>query len=1214
MSEKSRKTARNLTLEDYQAVGGIDHALSAHADEVMASLPGLELIVEQVFQALSEVDKEGRATRRALRFSQLLAETGAPRKQLMQVLDRFRADDCSFIVPSLSAVPELRPDTRIDVGHEALLRRWDRISSETTEELTDGRVRMGWLQHEESAGRFYRALLALLEGEFGSGKVTLPLDQVEERWRWWKSRPRTAAWAERYGGGLDKVERLFKDSRAALEAQRLRDAEAERREREAERRKIEAEEAAKRERLEHQAEVERMRAEAAHRLVARTRVAAIAMAAIALITVVLGILSIRFGLQANRATSEALAALAAADKAKRQAETEKTRAEYNLARLQTMTKIADRERLRAVQQQKIAEKQSAAAVAAAFDAQQQRAAAEGQRKVALEQRGIAIAQSAEAIRQRAAVFQQAGRDAFFSGDNDSAAVYFAAAYADKPQDPALKLVLGEALDKLSIRGGSIHAPGSIHAHGALITTVKFNPNAKSRQIATAGADGTIKLWGASGNLVHTFTDQSSVITSLAFDPTGRYLATTGADGSVKIRDLRAITPKTAAAPLELDGHTRRINAVVFSHDGTRLATASGDGNVKIWQSSTGKLLKQLHVENVGYQVNDVAFTHDDRLVVAAASDGALREWTAATGELVWDSGASQAPLDKVATLVHIAVAPDGKSAVAGAVDGTVVAYDLAGKKRLWLRRDDRGAINAVAFDPSGKMLLAGSDDGTARMYDAQSGEPKAVFSRSAAIGDSGNQLAVVSALFSPSNSCIATTYADGSVSFWTLNGETIAELRARGGNAGAADFSSDGTLFVTGGRNGDLFLWHPPSTLVRADAAHAGSIDSIAVDRQGDILTASRDGTAALWRPGATLTRERVLRHSTGAWVVAASFSRDGKKIVTAGGTQVKTWSVASPNGPLPLSSLDAGAGQTPQRFSDATFAGDRSDAVIVAETNAGTKDFDNAAGRWFMMSADGKRVLSKEPLLASDPAGQPEIRTLLSSRDTRYVLAVSGRGTAVLTSLAKNQRFEWDDPLVAEAASAHARDLFALGGVDGSLNLRSAAGSHLKLGAQQGRISALAFSPDDRWLGSAASGDLLGMIWDVQSGRLQSTLRGHKGEVTSIAFSPGIESFVLTTSLDGSARMWDRDTGDLLASVSVPGSLVRSAAFTADGSAVVIGAANGNLYLWRVRDDVPPPSQTAKNLVAALKRGEVQRGSANQLLSQAVERLNVASKIGNVP
>ena len=65
----------------------------------------------------------------------------------------------------------------------------------------------------------------------------------------------SAAWAERYGGGLKRVESLFKNSLAALEAHRLREAETERREREAERRKIEAEEAAKRERLEHQAEV-----------------------------------------------------------------------------------------------------------------------------------------------------------------------------------------------------------------------------------------------------------------------------------------------------------------------------------------------------------------------------------------------------------------------------------------------------------------------------------------------------------------------------------------------------------------------------------------------------------------------------------------------------------------------------------------------------------------------------------------------------------------------------------------------------------------------------------------------------------------------------------------------------------------------------------------------------------------------------------------------
>jgi hypothetical protein len=220
--DRAEKT-RHLTIKDYEAVGKIGGALSQHANEVLKSLPGSELGVEQVFRALSERDKEGRATRRALKFDRLLAETGIPKGELVKILDRFRADDCSFIVPSKVAVPSLDDDTRIDVVHEALLRRWDAISAEDT----------GWLAAEEADGRFYRALLALLEGASASEKVTLPLDQVEWRWKWWNSRPRTAAWAERYGGHFESVEKLFGDSRAALAAEIARRQAEERRELEA---------------------------------------------------------------------------------------------------------------------------------------------------------------------------------------------------------------------------------------------------------------------------------------------------------------------------------------------------------------------------------------------------------------------------------------------------------------------------------------------------------------------------------------------------------------------------------------------------------------------------------------------------------------------------------------------------------------------------------------------------------------------------------------------------------------------------------------------------------------------------------------------------------------------------------------------------------------------------------------------------------------------
>src|SRR5450755_437273 len=226
-TEAPPDTMPHLGLTQYEAIGSISGALSQHADEVMASLPGLELAVEQVFRALSEVDKEGRATRRALPLSRLLAEAGVPKDDLQRVLDRFRADDCTFILPPTSAVALLRGDSRIDVVHEALLRRWERISAERTH-VFDGRMQTGWLAAEDADGRFYRALLALLETESVTNTVTLPLDQVETRWSWWKSRPRTEAWAERYGGHLASVELLFQNSLAARANELARQEEVER--------------------------------------------------------------------------------------------------------------------------------------------------------------------------------------------------------------------------------------------------------------------------------------------------------------------------------------------------------------------------------------------------------------------------------------------------------------------------------------------------------------------------------------------------------------------------------------------------------------------------------------------------------------------------------------------------------------------------------------------------------------------------------------------------------------------------------------------------------------------------------------------------------------------------------------------------------------------------------------------------------------------------
>jgi tetratricopeptide (TPR) repeat protein len=194
---------RQLSLKHYRDIGEFADALSRHADEILRDLPGptLQLAVEQTFSALSELDKEGRAIRRALKFSRLVAETGVDEAAVREVLNRFRADDCSFLTPPPFEVSEIGGATRIDVGHEALLRRWEKVSGRGAEP--------GWLRAEQQAGERYRGLLALAEGD----DAVLPSHLVDERWAWWTARPRTEAWAERYGGGFERVKRLLQDSK-----------------------------------------------------------------------------------------------------------------------------------------------------------------------------------------------------------------------------------------------------------------------------------------------------------------------------------------------------------------------------------------------------------------------------------------------------------------------------------------------------------------------------------------------------------------------------------------------------------------------------------------------------------------------------------------------------------------------------------------------------------------------------------------------------------------------------------------------------------------------------------------------------------------------------------------------------------------------------------------------------------------------------------------
>ncbi|MBI3725432.1 protein kinase [bacterium] len=197
----------------------------------------------------------------------------------------------------------------------------------------------------------------------------------------------------------------------------------------------------------------------------------------------------------------------------------------------------------------------------------------------------------------------------------------------------------------------------------LLASVAFSPS--GREALTASTDGTLILWDLALRLdVRRLRGHGGTVASVVFSPDGKRALSGSADKTAKLWDL-ATGQVVATLP-----HPGGVPCVRFLSSGKRALTASDDGSCRVWDLATGECVRSFsgHTD----QIYSIAATPDSKLALSASLDQTIRFWDLATGAEVDRLDLTSA----TDFAVSLAMAPDGRSFIAGTGRGLVLRFSL----------------------------------------------------------------------------------------------------------------------------------------------------------------------------------------------------------------------------------------------------------------------------------------------------------------------------------------------------------------------------------------------------------------------------------------------------------------------------------------------------------------------------------------------------------
>lgn len=670
-----------------------------------------------------------------------------------------------------------------------------------------------------------------------------------------------------------------------------------------------------------------------------------------------------------------------------------------------------------------------------------------------------------------------------------------------------------------------------------------------------------RVWDAeNGKPLVVLNGQEYRVTSAQFSPAGNKIVTVGCDGLDVTFDCAEVTARVWDVAGSLAAGSGNESAVLredargivtaqFSPDGKRIVTLAcrriDDANcpqdtARIWDAANGEKIafwrsdQEILVSALFSQISPSGIQ-----IVTNNSNGRVRVLDAVTGQEI-------VVLQEIAYDVTGAqISPDGKQLVtlSAGLDGfTPRTWDMELGTQLATLEGHLGEVNHVEFSPDGKLILTASfDDGTARVWDATSSNGDG---RGLAIL-SGHDSNVWSAHFSPDGKRVVTT-GEVTARVWNpFGGYEAALLRGHTFAVDSAQFSPDGKKIVT---TSAMEMYEAPGTARVWDAltgqelgilrGHADSVESAQFSpRDGThILTVGCDkkennrcavGSARLWDistlPGSDAKQLAIL-DAPEQLIWSARFSPDDKWIVTVGCDEptqgycivgkARVWDAS--NG------KEIGVLRGNEHITGAEFSQDGKQIVTYGcvQPNQDNSCPQGAAWVWNVTDVSEKDG-GKEIVALSGHADW--VRNAQFSRDGKLIVTGSRDGTARLWDAVNGNELmvigKLDQRPIHAQFSPDGKKIVT---VDSSGEMQvwdTAARKQIAAMSKPGvRILRARFSPDGKLIVTVTD-EGVARLWDAASGRELTGSHGHRGSINDAEFSSD-GAKIVTASWDKTARI----------------------------------------------------------------------------------------------